>query len=195
MCQCWFVSCVHLHRVAAALDDNACYCTFLHRLSQRTTRPWLPWPRPSPRMCCLLTWMTMREGTNTNRHELNFCTAALRNNWECVDNGRLLRGLIKSQAGHRVLPSWPLCATVACSGASQACRDNHSVRGAGEAVWRRKRGFALKDMCKICVGANGYVPQSVVLLVVIVTGAISVSCCTFGHGRLCLEINNSPSSS
>ena len=27
----------------------------LHRWSRRTTRPWPPWPRPSPRTCYLLT--------------------------------------------------------------------------------------------------------------------------------------------
>lgn len=62
-CLCWFVSCVHLHGVVIAHIHFFC----LHRWFQKTTRPWLPWPRPSPRMSSLLTWMTMREGTKSFR--------------------------------------------------------------------------------------------------------------------------------
>lgn len=66
----------------------------------------------------------------------------------------------------------------------EACRDARSVRGTGETLWQGKRGFALEGMCKIHTGPAGWVPQSVLLLVVMVTGALSVSCCTYGHGRV-----------
>lgn len=75
----------------------------------------------------------------------------------------------------------------------EACRDARSVRGTGETLWQGKRGFALEGMCKIRTGPAGWVPQSVLLLVVMVTGALSVSCCTYGHGRVRLGgINNLP---
>lgn len=126
MCLCWFVSCVHLHSVGAVyLTVTDITMLFLHRWSQRTTRPWLPWPRPSPRMCCLLTLMTMREGTKClwphwllNRFaqhsmwcERSNCVCGL---WVHVCK------LIKSWTGYcwswSVLPLWPLCASVACFG-------------------------------------------------------------------------------
>lgn len=75
----------------------------------------------------------------------------------------------------------------------EACRDARSVRGTGETLWQGKRGFALEGMCKIRAGPAGWVPQSVLLLVVMVTGALSVSCCTYGHGRVRVGgINNLP---
>lgn len=76
----------------------------------------------------------------------------------------------------------------------EACRDARSVRGTGETLWQGKRGFALEGMCKIRTGPAGWVPQSVLLPVVMVTGALSVSCCTYGHGRVRVGggINNLP---
>lgn len=66
----------------------------------------------------------------------------------------------------------------------EACRDARSVRATAKTLWQGRLGFALEGMRKMRAGPAGCVPQSVLLLVVIVTGALSVSCCTYGHGRV-----------